>query len=220
MKKMFLIIVLSFITAIILSGAASACLTASTTTEKSFTDVNGNPITTAQYGDIVYGMVNVVNNQPIGTAGLTETGVSNPSLSYTGSYSTSHDNQGTWNENDGSFDPVNNVWEYGEMNCGDSYWLKISFQVTGTGPVDLTITDAGISDLTANAVTLKTETTAPASQTLNAGSTQESTASPPTTTVKTETKKPTYTITNVINTFKSSTQKMLAKLLKMYGIII
>lgn len=140
MKKTLLII-LPFIIAIILSGAASASLSASTTTEKYYTDMSGNTITTANIGDYVYGMVNIVNNQPVSTNGLIETGVTNPALTYQNTYSTSHDNGATWTDNDGSFNFANNAWEYGDMQMGDSYLLRELFQVTGPEPIDLTITD-------------------------------------------------------------------------------
>jgi hypothetical protein len=83
--------------------------------------------------------VNIVNDVAVSTAGLTECGVSNPSMTYEGTYYTSQDNGITWNLNDGSYDPSVNVWEYGDMNAGDSYILKVLFQVTASA--DLTITD-------------------------------------------------------------------------------
>jgi hypothetical protein len=138
-KNSMMIFGLSILISIILAGAASASLSASTTTQKSYTDLNGNPIISANIGDNIYGVVNIVNDDTVSTAGLTECGVSNPSLTYQGTYYTSQDNGITWNLNDGSYDPSVNVWEYGDMNAGDSYLLKVLFQVTA--PVDLTITD-------------------------------------------------------------------------------
>ncbi len=141
MRKTFTLFLLPFLTAIILAGTVSACLSASTSTDRYYTDINGNTITTANIGDNIYGVVNVVNYDSVSTAGLVERGVTNPALTYMNSYSTSQDNGNTWNDNDGSFDFANNAWEYGDMQLGDSYLLRELFQVNGPEPIDLTITD-------------------------------------------------------------------------------
>jgi len=141
MRKTFTLFLLPFLTAIILSGTVSACLSASTSTDRYYTDINGNTITNANIGDNIYGVVNVVNYDSVSTSGLVERGVTNPALTYMNSYSTSQDNGNTWNDNDGSFDFVNNAWEYGDMQLGDSYLLRELFQVNGPEPIDLTITD-------------------------------------------------------------------------------
>lgn len=111
---------------------------------KTFLDAYWNPITTANMGDLVYVLINVVNNGPDPAIFVAMTDLPTMGLTPFGTYWTSYDDGATWNYNDGSFSAEGGLWFRLGMDAGDSYWLAALYQVTATGTIENTATVASL----------------------------------------------------------------------------
>lgn len=138
MMKKLLMISITIISALCICGSASA-LDSSMYSEISYIDLSGNPTSSANQGDSIYGLIYVHNSMASTEVDLNMAAINNPDLTYMDSYQTSYDNGETWVASDGTFNPVTG-WQINNMPGGNIYMLRQLFQVTNSNP-DLTIKD-------------------------------------------------------------------------------
>lgn len=138
MIKKLLMISLTIISTLCICGSVSA-LDSSIYSQISYNDLSGNPISTANPGDNIYGLIYVHNSMASTSVDLNMAAINNPDLTYMETYQTSYDNGVTWNVNDGTFNPQTG-WQITSMSGGNIYMLRQLFQVTNPSP-DLTTKD-------------------------------------------------------------------------------